>query len=72
MTELIRGYEAGCKKLKIRIAELTEERKTLLSQGKEYEIEKRNLDGRIALMYTEHRQAREIIEHLASYAGRNK
>ena len=70
MNELIRGYETGCEKLKIRMAELTEEKKSLLSQGKEYEIEERNLEQRISLLYTEYRQAQEIIAHLVSYSRR--
>ncbi len=70
MNELIRSYETGCDKLKTRIAELTDEKKSLLSQGKESEIEERNLEQRISLLYTEYRQAQEIIEHLASYSRR--
>lgn len=67
MKELIREYEKSCALARERIGELTDEYNQLRKNGGETEIERRNLKQRIALLYTEHREMREVIMHLSSY-----
>lgn len=68
MKELIRNYQTSCELVKSRIDQLTAELNILIKNGGEQEISDRNLRQRIALLYTEHREMRDIIGHLDSYA----
>lgn len=68
MRELIKGYEKSCELAAMRIGALTEIMRNLRENGGEEEIGKQNLEQRIALLITEHRQMKEIIVHLTGYA----
>lgn len=68
MKELIRNYQTSCELVKSRIDQLTAELNVLIKNGGEQEISDRNLRQRIALLYTEHREMRDIIGYLDSYA----
>ncbi|MCD7811344.1 MAG: hypothetical protein LUD57_02095 [Ruminococcus sp.] len=70
MKELINGYIRGCNMLKERIDELTQTMNELRKNGGEDKIEELNLEQRIRLLYTEHRQAQETIEYLTAYMRR--
>ncbi|MCC8135137.1 MAG: hypothetical protein LIO40_00420 [Ruminococcus sp.] len=52
--------------LKERIDELTQTMNELRKNGGEDKIEELNLEQRIRLLYTEHRQAQETIEYLTA------
>lgn len=70
MKRLISEYQKGCELLSERIVQLTDEMKRLKKIGRTDEIERLNLKQRIALLYTEQRQTRDIIEYLTSYSRR--
>ena len=66
MTDIINGYIQSCVLVKKRIAELSTLMKQLRNNGNEEEIERLDLERRISLLYTEHRDMQEIIGHLRS------
>lgn len=70
MKELIKEYRKSCELLRRRIGELNDSLKELRKNGGEDKIEELNLEQRIALLYTEHRQTQEISEYLSSYVRR--
>lgn len=70
MKELIQGYTNSCKLVQNRIHELTQTMNELKKNGNEVEIKEQNLERRIQLLYTEHRQMHEIIQYLTSYMRR--
>lgn len=70
MKELISEYVKGCKLLRMRIRELSSCKNDLHKAGRQDEIIRLDLERRIALLYTEHRQAKETIDHLCSYSRR--
>lgn len=70
MRFLIEEYEKSCELVRRRIKFLTEQRNSLIRAGKEETAESLNLEQRIRLLYVEHAQMREIVEHLKSYARR--
>ena len=70
MEMLIQGYIESCERVKSRIAELTAYRNQLSREGRSDEIDRLDLERRIALLYTEHREMQEIIACLDSYFRR--
>lgn len=70
MKELIKEYRKSCELLRRRIGELNDSLKELRKNGGEDKIAELNLEQRIALLYTEHRQTQEISEYLSSYVRR--
>ncbi|MBR0141753.1 MAG: hypothetical protein IJM19_05860 [Ruminococcus sp.] len=72
MTDMIRNYRKSCTAVKKRIAELREIEKLLKNQGDEVKIAELDLTRRINLLYCEHREMEEIIQHLELYQRRVK
>lgn len=72
MTEMINGYRHSCALVKERIGELGRQLSELKKNGNEAEIVSLDLERRISLLYTEHRQMQEIIEHLSAYMRRTE
>ena len=72
MTDMIRNYQKSCTAVKKRIAELREIEKLLKNQGDEVKIAELDLTRRINLLYCEHREMEEIIQHLELYQRRVK
>ena len=70
MNELINGYTSSCTLVRQRIAELTAQRRELAASGNYRRIESLDLERRIRLLYTEHCQMKEIIDHLTAYTRR--
>lgn len=70
MKELIKEYQKSCELLRRRIGELNDSLKELRENGGEDKITELNLEQRIALLYTEHRQTQEIGEYLSAYVRR--
>lgn len=70
MKELIKEYRKSCELLRRRIGELNDSLKELRKNRGEDKIAELNLEQRIALLYTEHRQTQEISEYLSSYVRR--
>jgi len=68
--ELIKQYIKSCELVKNRIFELKEIESELRKNGCEDKIEELNLEHRIRLLYTEHRQTQETTEYLMSYLRR--
>lgn len=72
MEKLTQGYIESCERVRSRIAELTLYKNKLAREGRSDEIARLDLERRIALLYTEHREMQEIISCLDSYFGRIK
>lgn len=70
MKQMIKDYEASCALVKERIYQLTQQRNHLKKEGRESTILELDLERRIRLLYTEHSQTREIVEHLTNYVRR--
>ena len=70
MKNLISGYICSSKLVKERIAELSDQRKTLVRGGQQALADELLLDRRIRLLYEEYEQMQEIIAHLDSYSRR--
>ncbi len=70
MTNMINGYIESCKLVKERLSELNAQLVELRKNGKEEKITSLDLERRISLLYTEHRQMTEIIGHLTAYMRR--
>ena len=70
MEKLTQGYIESCERVKVRIAELTSYKNQLSREGRSDEIDRLDLERRIALLYTEHREMQEIIACLESYFRR--
>ncbi len=70
MTKMINGYIESCKLVKERLSELNAQLVELRKNGKEEKITSLDLERRISLLYTEHRQMTEIIGHLTAYMRR--
>ena len=70
MKKLINEYQKSCELLRRRIGELNTTLKELKKKGADDKIAELNLEQRIALLYTEHRQTQEISEYLTLYMRR--
>lgn len=70
MKKLINDYLESCAMVRERIGELRELLKQLRESGREDIAEEMNLEQRISLLYTEHREAMETAEYLTSYMRR--
>ena len=70
MREMIKNYRKSCIIVKRRIDELRKLEKTLQEQGDEIRISELDLSRRINLLYCEHREMEETIEHLELYLRR--
>lgn len=70
MTKMINGYKNSCLLVKERLEELKKQLRMLEKDGNSAEIESLDLERRIALLYTEYRQMKEIIEHLTNHMRR--
>lgn len=70
MTELISGYIYGCTLVEERIAALNKQLHELRNNTGSSPQSVRDLEKRLSVLYTEHRQTREIIAHLTSYQRR--
>ncbi|HBB20472.1 MAG: hypothetical protein KBI35_10670 [Ruminococcus sp.] len=70
MKNMINGYITSCTQVKERIAQLTEQKTKLKKQGRTDLIDQLMLERRIQLLYTEHREMKEVIEYLSGYMRR--
>ena len=70
MHQLIENYQKSCDTVKKRINELRNLEKSLQEKGDEFRISELDLTRRINLLYCEHREMEEIIEHLELYIRR--
>lgn len=70
MKNLIKEYTESCEKVYERLFELTQQMNELKKNGGDKEISDKNLEQRIGLLYTEHRQTKEIIAYLTAYSRR--
>ncbi|MBR1592654.1 MAG: hypothetical protein IJ666_06565 [Ruminococcus sp.] len=70
MKNMIKAYRQSCVVVKKRILELRRLEKLLEEQGDELRIAELDLSRRINLLYCEHREMQEIIEHLELYSRR--
>lgn len=72
MTEMINGYRKSCLLVRVRIGELNKQLNELKKASDSEKIASLDLERRIALLYTEHRQMQDIIEHLSAYMRRTE
>ena len=70
MKQMMKEYEHSCLLVKQRIVQLTKQRNELRKEGNNGRIDELDLDRRIRLLYTEHSELREIVQHLMNYVRR--
>lgn len=67
MKKLIQSYTDSCALVRQRIRELNDIKTRKRAQGCLTCTEEHDLDRRIRLLYTEHGQMSDVIDHLTSY-----